>query len=105
MTEQERELAELAIVANPASSDVALLPNLTWVHSVWAGVEGMMAELAHMPFDIVRLVDPNLGQTMSEAVLAWGDVSAPRYAGAIELNRCGLIGNSNLILSPLIARL
>ena len=71
MTEQERELAELAIVANPASSDVALLPNLTWVHSVWAGVEGMMAELAHMPFDIVRLVDPNLAQTMSEAVLAW----------------------------------
>ncbi|GGK72154.1 2-hydroxyacid dehydrogenase [Amphritea balenae] len=71
LTEQEREQAELAIVANPASSDVALLPNLKWVHSVWAGVEGMMAELAHMPFDIVRLVDPNLAQTMSEAVLAW----------------------------------
>lgn len=63
--------AELAIVANPEPAGVAQLPSLKWVHSVWAGVEGMMAELAHMPFDIVRLVDPNLAQTMSEAVLAW----------------------------------
>ncbi|WP_432470336.1 2-hydroxyacid dehydrogenase [Amphritea sp. HPY] len=71
LTEQEKARAELAIVANPLPADVAQLPNLKWVHSVWAGVEGMMAELAHMPFDIVRLVDSNLAQTMSEAVLAW----------------------------------
>lgn len=71
LTEQEKVEVELAIVANPDPADVALLPNLKWVHSVWAGVEGIMAELAHMPFDIVRLVDPNLAQTMSEAVLAW----------------------------------
>jgi len=71
LTEQERAGAELAIVANPLPGDIAQLPSLKWVHSVWAGVEGMMAELAHMPFDIVRLVDSNLAQTMSEAVLAW----------------------------------
>lgn len=71
LTEQEKARVELAIVANPEPADVAQLPSLKWIHSVWAGVEGVMAELAHMPFDIVRLVDPNLAQTMSEAVLAW----------------------------------
>jgi len=67
----EMACVEVAIVANPAVKDLARLDNLKWVHSVWAGVEGMMASLSHMPFEIVRLTDPQLAQTMSEAVLAW----------------------------------
>ncbi|MBN0986766.1 2-hydroxyacid dehydrogenase [Amphritea pacifica] len=62
---------EIAIVANPDPVEVAQLSRLQWVHSVWAGVEGMMANLSHMPFEIVRLTDPQLARTMSEAVLAW----------------------------------
>ncbi|WP_299195514.1 glyoxylate/hydroxypyruvate reductase A [uncultured Amphritea sp.] len=61
----------VAVVANPAVDDVAQLTQLKWVHSVWAGVEGIMANLSHQPFEIVRLTDPQLAQTMSEAVLAW----------------------------------
>jgi len=71
LSPEEQSRATVAVVANPSPGDVAQLPNLKWVHSVWAGVEGMMASLAHMPFAIVRLTDPQLAQTMSEAVLAW----------------------------------
>ncbi|SEQ13418.1 glyoxylate/hydroxypyruvate reductase A [Amphritea atlantica] len=67
----DRGQVEIAIVANPDPVEVAQLSRLKWVHSVWAGVEGMMANLSHMPFEIVRLTDPQLAQTMSEAVLAW----------------------------------
>jgi len=31
----------------------------------------MMNELSSPPFSIVRLIDPDLAKTMSEAVLAW----------------------------------
>ena len=71
LNSDEKSGATVAVVANPSPGDVAQLPNLKWVHSVWAGVEGMLASLAHMPFEIVRLTDPQLAQTMSEAVLAW----------------------------------
>ncbi|MEH6578720.1 MAG: glyoxylate/hydroxypyruvate reductase A [Amphritea sp.] len=71
LSEQERAQASIAIVANPRPDELTQLPSLKWVHSVWAGVERMVAELSELPFDIVRLVDPNLAETMSEAVLAW----------------------------------
>nr|WP_320135344.1 glyoxylate/hydroxypyruvate reductase A [uncultured Amphritea sp.] len=71
LSEEDKARVEVAVVANPAPADVAQLSHLQWVHSVWAGVEGMMASLADMPFEIVRLTDPHLAQTMSEAVLAW----------------------------------
>jgi glyoxylate/hydroxypyruvate reductase A len=61
----------VAIVANPDPSDVLLFPNLRWVHSVWAGVERLLAGLANTATPIVRLVDPRLADTMAEAVLAW----------------------------------
>lgn len=67
----EKSLVKIAVVANPAPSDLVQLTHLEWVHSVWAGVEGMISNLADMPFEIVRLTDPHLAQTMSEAVLAW----------------------------------
>jgi glyoxylate/hydroxypyruvate reductase A len=41
------------------------------VHSVWAGVERLVADLDDTGLTIVRLVDPQLAETMAEAVLAW----------------------------------
>ncbi|MFL9926052.1 glyoxylate/hydroxypyruvate reductase A [Herbaspirillum lusitanum] len=66
-----RAACKLAIVANPDPAEVAQLPQLEWVHSVWAGVEKMVAELGDSGLQIVRLVDPQLAATMAEAVLAW----------------------------------
>ncbi|MDO9418157.1 2-hydroxyacid dehydrogenase [Pararhizobium sp.] len=70
---KQTELAsvEIAIVANPDPADLARMPNLTWIHSLWAGVERLVLELKDMPQPIVRLVDPQMAHTMSEAVLAW----------------------------------
>lgn len=78
-----RAACDVAIVANPRPEDVAALPNLTWVHSVWAGVERLMADLPDNGLKIVRLVDPQLADTMAEAVLAWTlylHRDMPRYA-------------------------
>ena len=71
LTKQQRACCELAIVANPCPQDLACLPQLKWVHSVWAGVERLVEDLQSSPVKIVRLVDPQLAQTMAEAVLAW----------------------------------
>lgn len=66
-----RRECRVAIVANPRPDDLRTLPALAWVHSVWAGVERLVNDLADTPLQIVRLVDPQLAQTMAEAVLAW----------------------------------
>lgn len=71
LTEDERAAARVAIVANPDPADVAALPNLVWVQSLWAGVERLMGELPADGPKIVRLTDPQMAETMSEAVLAW----------------------------------
>ncbi|MBJ7536707.1 2-hydroxyacid dehydrogenase [Marinomonas transparens] len=71
LTDDQRMQCDLAIVANPSPQDLLMLPNLKWVHSVWVGVERMINELVSPSFSIVRLVDPELTNTMSEAVLAW----------------------------------
>ncbi len=47
------------------------MPDLVWVHSVWAGVEKVVAARAGRSFAIVRLIDPELTRTMAEAVAAW----------------------------------
>lgn len=66
----DAQAVELAIVANPDPAVLKPYVNLKWVHSVWAGVERLLAELpADLP--IVRLVDPELSRIMGEAVLAW----------------------------------
>lgn len=78
-----RASCTFAIVANPRPQDLRCLPQLRWVHSVWAGVERLLAELADLELKIVRLVDPQLAQTMAEAVLAWTlylHRDMPRYA-------------------------
>jgi glyoxylate/hydroxypyruvate reductase A len=67
----ELACVDIAIVANPDPADLERLPNLKWVHSLWAGVERLVLELEGFPHPIVRLVDPDLARTMAEAVLAW----------------------------------
>ncbi|WP_245659127.1 2-hydroxyacid dehydrogenase [Marinomonas spartinae] len=71
LSDAEKSQCDVAIVANPDPQELMQLPNLKWAHSVWAGVDRMVDELTMMPFTIVRLVDPELAKTMSEAVLAW----------------------------------
>ncbi|WP_298820110.1 glyoxylate/hydroxypyruvate reductase A [uncultured Roseibium sp.] len=71
LSEQERSRATVAIVANPDPAKVAAMPNLVWVQSLWAGVERLTAELPQDGPLIVRLTDPQMAETMSEAVLAW----------------------------------
>lgn len=61
----------VAIVANPDPGKMAAMPDLVWVQSLWAGVEGLLQEPALKTVGIARLIDPQLAQTMAEAVLAW----------------------------------
>ena len=61
----------LAIVADPDPAQVRRFTGLQWIHSVWAGVEGLLAEPGFAALPIVRLVDPELARTMAEATLAW----------------------------------
>ena len=69
--DEVRAGVEVAMVADPDPADLALLPKLKWVQSLWAGVERLMAELPDAVFDIARLTDPQLAADMSEAALAW----------------------------------
>ncbi|WP_347554115.1 glyoxylate/hydroxypyruvate reductase A [Robbsia sp. KACC 23696] len=77
LSDAEKAACPVAIVANPNPDDVRALTGLQWVHSVWAGVERLVADLDAAPaaggtsLQIVRLVDPALADTMAEAVLAW----------------------------------
>lgn len=86
LDDAERQACTVAVVANPRPQDLRRLPRLQWVQSVWAGVERMLADLGHLgdgDLKIVRLVDPQLADTMAEAVLAWTlylHRDMPRYA-------------------------
>lgn len=69
---EHKAAIEFAIVANPEPTTLSQFPQLKWVHSVWAGVERLVAELPQeSPIEIVRLVDEQLAETMAEAVLTW----------------------------------
>jgi len=71
LSAQERAAAKVAIVADPDPAELARMPNLAWVHSLWAGVERIVGELPMDGPTIVRLEDPQMAATMAEAVLAW----------------------------------
>lgn len=82
LSEAQRAQAKVAVVANPDPADLAGLPGLVWVQSLWAGVERLAP---HLPehVAIVRMTDPQLAATMAEAVLAWTlylHRDMPRYA-------------------------
>ena len=68
---EDRAAVDIAIVANPDPMDLARLPGLKWIHSLWAGVERLVSEIGDSTLPVVRLVDPQLSRTMAEAVLAW----------------------------------
>lgn len=83
MTEDERLACDIAIIANPKLDDLRLLPNLTWVQSLWAGVESLTHSMQEMSLPLVRLIDPMLSQAMAEAALAWSlylHRDMPQYA-------------------------
>lgn len=90
LTSAQREATTIAIVANPAPEDVAALPRLAWIQSLWAGVEQLVTALPPGSPPVVRLVDPEMSRTMAEAVLAWTYYlhrDMPRYARQQSL-RC-----------------
>lgn len=71
MSDEDKATCKVAIVANPNPEQLKQLPQLQWVHSVWAGVERLVADLGNTELKIVRLIDPQLASTMAEAVLTW----------------------------------
>ncbi len=68
---EQRSRVSIAIVANPNPADVAALPKLVWIQSLWAGVEQLVSSLPAKGPPIVRMIDPEMSRTMAEAVLAW----------------------------------
>ena len=62
---------DVAIVANPNPTEVKKLENLKWIQSVWVGVEKLIESFKGEKVKIVRLIDPEMNRTMSEAVLSW----------------------------------
>jgi len=66
---------EIAIVADPDPVILSQYSNLVWAQSLWAGVDALVSTLSDdnsaPKFKLIRLIDPILAQTMSEAVLTW----------------------------------
>jgi glyoxylate/hydroxypyruvate reductase A len=75
LSANQKRQCEIAIVANPNPTLLSQYSSLIWVHSLWAGVDALVSQLTNNKpepsFKLVRLVDPLLAQTMSEAVLTW----------------------------------
>lgn len=66
----DRAAVTVAIVAAPPAGSLQGLPSLAFVQSLWAGVDGLVADPtvpAHVP--LARLVDPALTAMMVESVL------------------------------------
>lgn len=66
---------DIAIVANPPAGALAGLPALKLVQSLWAGVEGLLADPT-LPADVplARMVDPAMNEAMAETAL-WAVLS------------------------------
>jgi glyoxylate/hydroxypyruvate reductase A len=71
LTSAQHQRVEIAVVAKPEHVKVAALPNLAWIQSMWAGVDQLLPALGSKAPPVVRLIDPEMSRTMSEAVLAW----------------------------------
>jgi glyoxylate/hydroxypyruvate reductase A len=75
LSEDEKSQCKVAIVANPDPTVLSQYTQLIWVQSLWAGVDVLVTQLtdnkALPSFKLIRLIDPLLAQTMSEAVLTW----------------------------------
>lgn len=71
LSPSERNKCQVAICANPDIHQLAAYPRLVWMQSLWAGVERILPLFKDSSTELVRLVDPQLSQSMSESVLLW----------------------------------
>jgi glyoxylate/hydroxypyruvate reductase A len=61
---------DIALVANPPAGALLGLPKLAWIHSLWAGVDRLLADATIPPgLPIVRMVDPAMTAAMAETAL------------------------------------
>lgn len=75
--------AEMAVIGWTRHGMFERFPNLIWGHALWAGIDGILPHLGSHPMTLVRMDDPQLAETMAEAVLAWTlylHRDMPRYA-------------------------
>ena len=63
MADTDRAAVDIAIVANPDPEDLKSLPNLAWVHSLWAGVETIVGNDT-LTVPLARMVDPGMTRGM-----------------------------------------
>jgi glyoxylate/hydroxypyruvate reductase A len=61
---------DIAVVANPGRGVLSSLPNLAFVQSAWAGVDGLLDDPDLPAAPIARLIDPSLAAQMAQAVAA-----------------------------------
>lgn len=67
----QRAAVRIGIAATTSRAELAELPNLLLVHSLWAGIDRLVAELGDKAPAVVRLVNPEQARRMGEAALAW----------------------------------
>jgi glyoxylate/hydroxypyruvate reductase A len=67
----DKNAVDVALAANPRWGELARFPNLRFVQSLWAGVDGMLGD-PELPENIAlaRLVDPAMAQSMAEGAIA-----------------------------------
>jgi len=67
----DKSAVDVALAANPRWGELATFPNLRFVQSLWAGVDGLLGDPA-LPENITlaRLVDPGMAQSMAEGAIA-----------------------------------
>src|ERR1700761_5975537 len=67
----DKTSVEIALAANPPWGELATYPNLRFVQSLWAGVDGLLGDPSLPPHLVIaRLTDPALAQTMTEGAVA-----------------------------------
>jgi glyoxylate/hydroxypyruvate reductase A len=71
LSNADKQDCKVAIVANPTPDALLDFSGLVWIQSLWAGVERLVSEVDKPSFEIVRLVDPCLANTMADAAVAW----------------------------------
>jgi glyoxylate/hydroxypyruvate reductase A len=64
------EQIDIALVANPKGGELQGLPELRLIQSLWAGVEGLLADPT-VPADVplARMVDPVMNEAMAQTAL------------------------------------
>jgi glyoxylate/hydroxypyruvate reductase A len=69
---------DIALVANPPRGALAGLAGLSFVQSLWAGVEKLLDDPSIPPnLPLARMVDPGMGQAMAETAL-WATLGLQR---------------------------